>query len=669
MKNFKLLILLAGVAMLASCQKEFEYVFAEEGPDMTVNSCDEEVYMGAGIDFSIDLQDADFALSTLKAELYYAETMVNNLTIRTKENGTYTETIAAPLLPDYNDGVATLIFIGQNVGQAITRDTVNVKVTRPNFDNLTLHVGDVEYIMTKDGPDGYSYSVTADFPAEADATITTPAVNEEGDVITLGWDGSALAVDGDPIPFSQKNGGVYTISVDLMSLTAEPFGTISVGLSDTETEVVMNLIQGASLTFPGLSGVEMWDLDPDFFKLEDDNSITFLPVNGLYKITAVTANKFLKVEAMADKDNTASLNEDGTGAIWVIGSGIGKPSVGPSWNTETGAWCCAQVSPMVYQMTFAGGASIALENADFKFYDQKGWGGEFTADRFTKSEKWLEEFTVDAQSGNIKVSGSLKEGQYYRLTMDLTAGIDNGVLSVEAIDSPVSTMNITFEGQTASRVSADLYTVASVDLTKGDVVEISGVDNLYIDPDYFTSSDDAVKFNASDGKYRVEIHPLTGFMELFRLKEDGTEATLAEGALWMLGWGVANPVMTSQIGFDEKTAYCLAEVEPLVFQFTGTAVEEKDGTTIGGRFRYDYVSAKYFAQNAWGNEAGKIFGSANEVQIEGNAADYLKMSSTYNIELVDVDNKPLELGATYRLTIDLTKAESEGIEIVRFDKL
>lgn len=184
MKNLKILVLLAGMAMLASCQKEFEYVFAEKGPDMTVNSCDDAVYMGAGIDFSVDLQDADFALSTLKAELYYAETMVNSVTIRTRENGPYAETLAAPLLPDYNDGIATLIFIGQNVGQGVTRDTLAVRVTRPDFDKLTLHVGGSEYTMTKTDPDpdGCRYSVTDTFPAEADATITTPAVNEAGKI-------------------------------------------------------------------------------------------------------------------------------------------------------------------------------------------------------------------------------------------------------------------------------------------------------------------------------------------------------------------------------------------------------------------------------------------------------------------------------------------------------
>ena len=112
------------------------------------------------------------------------------------------------------------IFIGtlSRMGKGVTRDTVSVSVKRPDFSSLTLHVGGSEYTMTKTDPDGYRYSVTDTFPAEADATITTPPVNDEGEVITLGWDGSAIAVDGDPIPFSQKSAGVYTISVDLKTL-------------------------------------------------------------------------------------------------------------------------------------------------------------------------------------------------------------------------------------------------------------------------------------------------------------------------------------------------------------------------------------------------------------------------------------------------------------------
>lgn len=76
------------------------------------------------------------------------------------------------------------IFIGtlSRMGKGVTKDTLAVRVTRPDFDKLTLHVGEAEYTMDRVDPEGYRYSVTAEFPAEADATITTPAVNEAGKI-------------------------------------------------------------------------------------------------------------------------------------------------------------------------------------------------------------------------------------------------------------------------------------------------------------------------------------------------------------------------------------------------------------------------------------------------------------------------------------------------------
>ena len=63
-------------------------------------------------------------------------------------------------------------------------------------------------------------------------------------------------------------------------------------------------------------------------------------------------------------------------------------------------------------------------------------------------------------------------------------------------------------------------------------------------------------------------------------------------------------------------------VKGTVTDQNGRRGEGRNETTVGGRFRYDYISAKYFAQNAWGNEAGKIFGTATKVQIEGNCAAF-----------------------------------------------
>lgn len=43
--------------------------------------------------------------------------------------------------------------------------------------------------------------------------------------------------------------------------------------------------------------------------------------------------------------STATLNDDGTGALWIIGDGIGKPSVATNavgWTTEKGL-CMSQI--------------------------------------------------------------------------------------------------------------------------------------------------------------------------------------------------------------------------------------------------------------------------------------------------------------------------------------
>ena len=181
-------IALAGVAALASCQKTPEFITTEVGPDMTVNSCTESTYMGAEIKFSVDVNDKDFALSTLKAKLLYDETEVNNVTIRTKENGTYEGTLLAPLYKDIPDGIATVVFTSQNVGMGLSYDTVYVSLTRPAFPSLTLKAEDgTEYQLVKgentqdeSGNEvvNYTYSVTGSFPEKVKGHLITPAIND-----------------------------------------------------------------------------------------------------------------------------------------------------------------------------------------------------------------------------------------------------------------------------------------------------------------------------------------------------------------------------------------------------------------------------------------------------------------------------------------------------------
>lgn len=642
---------LAAVTLLAACGDEDGFVISEKGPDMTVKSCDNSAYMGSDVAFSVDLQDV-VPLSTLKAQLFFDETMVREVTIRTKEYGTYDGKINVPLLKGIPDGTATLKFISQNIQFGLTEQTLTVDLKRPDFTSLTLRIGDREYPMSR--KEGYRYEYTGSLPADASAKVVTPAVNDRGEVITLGWDGSAVQVDGSyDIPYSMPNPGTYTIGIDLMELSADPFGTIKLNITENSATLVTNLVQGAKLDLSSIPGVGLWDLDYDFFDVAADNTVTFKAVNGLYRLAADYSKRFIKVEAMKDGDHTDTFDPaTGEGSLWIIGAGMGKPTVGPSWNTDDGAWCMAKTAPGIFSITFVAGASIAPTGYSIKAFGQKGWGVELGGGAYSKNNS--PELVKITGSGNIEPADevSLQTGKAYRFTIDITGG--SAVLSVEQVDIPVNALDIKVNGVQADKLSATVYRLASLDLKKGDAITIEGIANLqdwYLDPDYLYF-DGAVRFNAVDGKYSVDLHLDGNCMAIRKLKADGSEGELGDGALWLMAWGFANPVMTRQIGFTPGAAWCMAQVEPMVFQFTGTAVEETDGTTVGGRVRFDYISAKLFYQDGWGGEM-KVLTFTDRAK-----ALLSQTGSGANLELA-ADVK-LEKGATYVLRVDCSGGTASG---------
>ena len=124
-----------------------------------------------------------------------------------------------------------------------------------------------------------------------------------------------------------------------------------------------------------------------------------------------------------------------------------------------------------------------------------------------------------------------------------------------------------------------------------------------------------------------------------------------------MGWGVGSPSMDNQFGWTPGAAYCMAQISPKVYRFTGIAGPEH-GSTTGMRVRTDYLSFKFFMQDGWGGE----FSGENALALTENAKSLLK--DTGNFELADGIN--LEEGATYRITIDLTQGTSEGtIDMVK----
>ena len=640
-------IAIAGIAAL-SCKKEPEMQFAENGPDMTINSYTEKVSMGSIIKFSATVSDSKFDLSTLKARLLFDETEVGAVTIRTKENGTYEDAILVPLMKGIPDGVATVEFIAQNVGLAKTIQTVAVEVSRPNPQTVLLVDADgKEYTMSK--TEDYKYEYTASLPQKFNVYAHVPSLIE-GEPIVLGWDGSQLEVNSkNPIPFSASEAAEYTVSLDLSQLSAEPFNMViktESKLSESNKTEILELKQNRAIEFKGITNIKDWELDRDFFKFDENKSVIFLAVDGRYKFSADFVNNFIKVEPVDLDDKTLTLGSEGNGALWMIGASFGKPSIGPNWNTTDGAYAASQVSPKVFQITFNVGSQLG-EGLSIKFFHQKGWGDEFES--YSKVNDATGIFTV-TDAGNIELSKgkSLAQGRAYQFVVDLTQGVSSPVLSIkEVAASEGKALDIKVNGVKADKLSKTVYKVKAVELKKNSLISFSGIDNpmeWYIDPDHFKIDASGLKFNAVDGYYSIELNLADMYVTVRRVKKDGKSATFKdEGAITIMGWGLAHPYMTKELAWDNGSLITLAEVEEGLYQFTGIAVENKS-TKMGGRFRYNDMSFKLFGQAGWGTEMGKDY-------VISAGASALGFVNKGNIELGGKSNESaLELGATYRMT-------------------
>lgn len=108
MKRYLINILLGTIAVVSSCKKDEKYVYQIGDPKIELKSAISAAHFGDSLVFNIHVSDSEVALSTLKAQLYFTDDMVAEMTIRTKENGDYSGKIYVPFLKDIPDGKATI---------------------------------------------------------------------------------------------------------------------------------------------------------------------------------------------------------------------------------------------------------------------------------------------------------------------------------------------------------------------------------------------------------------------------------------------------------------------------------------------------------------------------------------------------------------------------------
>ena len=663
MKTLKYIALsLLAAACTTACKDDPELLTTDVGPEMTAVSSDTSGVFGGKVGFEATMTDR-YALSTLKAQIFFDDEMVAEEVIRTKENGTYSGTVTLPFYKNVPDGEATLRLVGQNVRFGQTFVERPLAASRPKPDHLVFVLGEQEYRMEPTGVD-YEYAVTADFPQKPQGYITTPDLDGQGSVVTFGYSseqGGIVSDSTEPIPFANSNAGEFTVTFNLKSFEGSPF--IKLLFNDAEMTMVDNdnysivttLTQNQTYTLTGVSDFADWDIDRDFFERADASNpeaLTFLPMSGMYKVTANFKHSYLRIEAMKSATELATLNEDGSGAIWAIGGmSVGKPTLknAASWSPEQGGMCLARVADKKYQLTFVAGVSIDASSFDFKFFHQKTWGGEFGGDDISTAS----DLVKISDSGNLGLAEgkTLDLGGIYRFTVDISGGNTAAVLTVEKVgEQELPPADITVNGTKMTQLDMDNYQV-DLDLTQGQTLTLGGADAFtptWINPDFFeAASATSVKLVPVSGKYRITANLATKVIDALVLNADGSGlATLSDdghGAVYFIGYGIGSPAAADEPGWTTEKGVCVPEAASGIYRMTAQAGVE-GSTVLGQRFRVSGWSGKFFKNRGWDGLGTFSLAAGTEA--------FFSIAGDGNIEIAQ--GVTLEEGATYELTLDVT---------------
>lgn len=442
MKNVTYWILsIIGVLIFNSCTDEVTEMQQEGNPVLQIESQFSNVHFGDELPFTATVSD-DISLSTLTAILYFGEEEVGRTTIRTKENGEYSGAISVPFLKDVPDGTATLTFVLLNTTLKSTTQTFDLPITRASYPYLILVTENASYPMLPTGQPN-EYAATEAFPStDLPAYIKTPVVDNKGREIMFGWEAGTITEDVvENIPFVSPSGGTYSVTFNTKTYAATPFFEILLNgqkmmMVDKENyEIDIDLSKGQELTVDGLDNIAEWWIDTDYFMTKEAGIYEFTPITGRYRITANLTLKYFRVEVL-DGSLPATLKDDGTGAIWVIGDNVGKPSITErvvGWEPSR-ALCMAPIGNKKYQLTLVAGESISAEAINFKFFSQKNWGGEFGSELLTTVSDivFIGNGNNGRDNGNLGLvpDTTLEIGATYVFTIDLSAGNDNAVLNV-----------------------------------------------------------------------------------------------------------------------------------------------------------------------------------------------------------------------------------------------
>ncbi|MCI2081768.1 MAG: DUF5121 domain-containing protein [Bacteroidales bacterium] len=469
----------------------------------------------------------------------------------------------------------------------------------------------------------------------------------QSDFVTLTDSGNFQPIEGMDYDYTKS----YTITIDLTNgvdaavMTMKEYGAAEEdpnvvrfgGVEMTsddggETYVAdVTLTQGAKIKTTAIDFTNLW-IDPDWFSYDGDQ-LTFLPLTGDYRVT-LYPGKFFRVERL----NGDALSQWDTDqhSIWMIGGQVGKPNATDydiDWNESSGL-CMAEISEKVFQITFK--INLADNGASFKFFYQRGWGGEFgSTDSYSSYQSDLVNLT---DAGNFDCNldpNPLEDDQFYRVTIDATSTPLK--MTMEKYQETVVNPIPKFNGEAMTESSDSVYTL-DTSLSQNETISTSNIDlsSLWIDPDWFSYDGTDLKFLAIDGDYRITLYE-NKFFRVEHLNGDAlSQWDTDQNAIWMIGGHVGKPNATDyNINWDPSYGLCMAQWQKGIFRVTFQV------------YLVDDTSLKFFYQRGWGGE----FGSTDSYS--SYQSDLVTLTDSGNFDCT-LDPNPLANDTFYTVTIDAT---------------
>lgn len=437
---YKLVSFYLFIGLLAvSCQNQDEMFFdpSAEAPVIVKLSLNQEqLQYGGSVKLNVEVTDAD-ALSHVEIRLVANQAVLYSKTLPGNNQKTLKveEEIEVPFGRLCGEQLASLEVVATNKNVKTAEQSYEIPLERPDFAQLYVVVGETgeEIVLQRDESNPltpYLYKATVDLPNNTNVFIYS---EPEKKGMVWGFDASTNTCElasSRPVSLCDSQSTeekVREVVFDAFSFEISPLKK-EMTVNDvvfmlykknaSDNDFVSNTLraQNVSLTNGEEVRTELIDLnvlkfDPDFFKLEGDK-LMYIGQTGNVTLYMNTMFNFVFVESA---ENPLTTNVSYPEVLFVNGWGIGRPELwnyNPDWDFNN-AVIFRKISEDATQTVYSQ-TVIVSKWVQFKFYNQKDWGGEFSCPNITFEDDNFKAVEESGKPGNYNISPSLGDDTSYK---------------------------------------------------------------------------------------------------------------------------------------------------------------------------------------------------------------------------------------------------------------